>query len=85
MNNAYLSYNQYINFTKKISKDFPDIINTSSIGETYLKNQMPLISFKSNSKSKKSGILFTGMHHAREPVAMMVTNIIQKNMKNIII
>ncbi len=72
MNNAYLSYNQYINFTKKISKDFPDIINTSSIGETYLKNQMPLISFKSNSKSKKSGILFTGMHHAREPVAMMM-------------
>ena len=72
MNNAYLSYNQYINFTKEISKDFPDIINTSSIGETYLKNQMPIISFKSNSKSKKSGILFTGMHHAREPVAMMM-------------
>ena len=72
MNKAYLSHKQYINFTKEISKDFPDIINTSSIGETYLKNQMPLISFKSNTKSKKSGILFTGMHHAREPVAMMM-------------
>ena len=50
MNKAYLSYKQYINFTKKISKDFPDLINTSSIGETYLKNQMPLISFKSNTR-----------------------------------
>ena len=72
MNQAYLSYNQYINFTKEIEKEFPDIIKISSIGETYLNNSMPLISFKSNSEKKKSGILFTGMHHAREPVAMMM-------------
>ena len=72
MNKAYLSYNQYINFTKEIENEFPEIIKTSSIGETYLNNSMPLISFKSNSENKKSGILFTGMHHAREPVAMMM-------------
>ena len=72
MNKAYLSYKQYVDFTKEISKEFPDIINLSSIGNTYLNNPMPIISFKSNSPKKKSGILFTGMHHAREPVAMMM-------------
>ena len=72
MNKAYLSYKQYINFTKEIEEEFPEIIKVSSIGETYLNNSMPLISFKSNSEKKKSGILFTGMHHSREPVAMMM-------------
>ena len=52
MNNAYLSYKQYVDFTKEISKEFPDIINLSSIGNTYLNNPMPIISFKSNSPKK---------------------------------
>ena len=47
MNKAYLSYKQYVDFTKEISKEFPDIINLSSIGNTYLNNPMPIISFKS--------------------------------------
>ena len=53
MNKAYLSYKQYINFTKEIEEEFPEIIKVSSIGETYLNNSMPLISFKSNSEKKK--------------------------------
>ena len=121
INNAYLSYEQYISLLKTLQKDFPDYLDIYSIGKTYEKNDMPLIVIRSplvqkesseninseqnnnyfkeifilnnltnnnsnndnknNDKNKylidsslynKSGIFFSGMHHGREPVSMMM-------------
>ena len=104
INNAYLSYNQYISLLNTLIKDFPNYLELSSIGKTYEGNEMPLIIMKSpfilkeeknttklnstienknnnsnkketiliNSLNNQSGILFTGMHHGREPVSMMM-------------
>ena len=118
INNAYLSYEQYISLLKTLQKDFSDYLDIYSIGKTYEGNDMPLIVFRSplikkessntNSTSNqnyffkeililnnvtnnssyenndtnkyfiepslynKSGIFFSGMHHGREPVSMMM-------------
>ena len=103
INNAYLSYDQYISLLNTLVKDFPNYLELSSIGKTYEGNEMPLIIMKSpynnlikeekNSTEinkidknntninetkvdiflfNKSGILFDGMHHGREPVSMMM-------------
>ena len=121
INNAYLSYEQYISLLKTLQKDFPDYLDIYSIGKTYEKNDMPLIVIRSplvqkesninidndqnsnyfkeililnnstnnnnnsdninndtnkylidSSLYNKSGIFFSGMHHGREPVSMMM-------------
>ena len=95
INNAYLSYDQYINLLKTLTNDYPNYLELSSIGKTYEGNEMPLIIMRSpfiktqeninnktmnntnttkidNSLYNQSGILFDGMHHAREPVSMMM-------------
>ena len=104
INNAYLSYDQYISLLNTLVKDFPNYLELSSIGKTYEGNEMPLIIMKSpysnlmkedknteeindinkNSTNSnetynidislynKSGVLFDGMHHGREPVSMMM-------------
>ena len=117
INNAYLSYDQYISLLKSLQYDFSDYLDIYTIGKTYEGNDMPLIVIKSPLKSKnkkmnkvqknnfreilipnnlstnnysknnnteeniylidsslynKSGIFFTGMHHGREPVSMMM-------------
>ena len=113
INDAYLSYDQYISLLKKLKKDFPEYLDIYSIGKTYEENDMPLIIMKSpltykkskanlidnkikfneilipNNKTdnntsnnetfyidpilyNKSGIFFSGMHHGREPVSMMM-------------
>ena len=116
INDAYLSYEQYISLLKSLQIDFSDYLDVYTIGKTYEGNDMPLIVMKSpliskqstnndpkntfreililnsittNNISKngsnetmeyfiepslynKSGIFFTGMHHGREPVSMMM-------------
>ena len=116
INNAYLSYEQYISLLKSLQNDFSDYLDIYTIGKTYEGNDMPLIVMNSplisrqtinneqknyfkeilklnistnNNTSKndtnetikyiidsslynKSGIFFTGMHHGREPVSMMM-------------
>ena len=106
INDAYLSYDQYISLLNTLVKDFPNYLELSTIGKTYEGNEMPLIIMKSplnsnkeknstqnqdnnaNNANKnntnngtelidislynKSGIFFNGMHHGREPVAMMM-------------
>ena len=115
INDAYLSYDQYISLLKTLKEDYPNYLELSSIGKTYEGNEMPLIIMKSpfisneelsknnlaetkntinytniyktnnnsnnnsnetylidNSLYNKSGIFFTGMHHGREPVSMMM-------------
>ena len=115
INDAYLSYDQYISLLKTLKEDYPNYLELSSIGKTYEGNEMPLIIIKSpfisneelskknstetqnltinytniykinnNSNNSnetylidislynKSGIFFTGMHHGREPVSMMM-------------
>ena len=76
-NNAYLSYDQYISLLNTLSVNYSDYLTVSSIGKTSLDNDIPLISMKSPLSDKeqinnKSGMLFNGMHHGREPVSMMM-------------
>ena len=47
INNAYLSYNQYISLLKTLKSDFPNYLELDSIGKTYEGNEMPLIIMKS--------------------------------------
>ena len=47
MNNAYLSYEQYISFLQNIKADFPNYLELASIGKTYEGNEMPLTIMKS--------------------------------------
>ena len=56
INNAYLSYDQYISLLNTLIKDFPNYLELSSIGKTYEGNEMPLIIMKSplNFKKEKS-------------------------------
>ena len=79
INNAYLSYNQYISLLNTLKEDYPNYFHLSSIGKTYENNDIPLIIMKSpltnddnNGTKAKSGILFNAMHHGREPVSMMM-------------
>lgn len=72
MNYAYLTYNQYVNFTVNITTRFSSILTLSSIGKSYEGNDIPLIQFSSKKKNCK-GILINGMHHGREPVSMMMS------------
>ena len=119
INDAYLSYEQYISLLKTLQIDYSDYLDIYSIGKTYEGNDMPLIVLRSpllskesetNSNSShdnifkeilvlnnitlnndtnvkknetikyliesslynKSGIFFSGMHHGREPVSMMM-------------
>ena len=47
INDAYLSYDQYISFLKKLKSDFPDYLDLYTIGKTYEGNDMPLIMLRS--------------------------------------
>ena len=71
-NDAYLSYKQFLEFNQEISKNFSNIIKVNSIGKTYEENEIPIYEFLNNKQSNKNGIIFTGMHHGREPVSMMM-------------
>ena len=120
INDAYLSYDQYISLLRALQKDYSDYLDIYTIGKTYEGNDMPLIVLRSPLKPKesnfdsnqdntfkeilvinnvttnndlnntniynneinkylidsslfnKSGIFFSGMHHGREPVSMMM-------------
>ena len=78
INNAYLSYNQYISLLNQLKEDYPKYLQLSSIGKTSENNDIPLIIMKSPLNDNntitnvKSGVLFNGMHHGREPVSMMM-------------
>jgi len=76
INNAYLSYNQYISLLNTLKEDFPNYLILSSIGKTFENNDIPLIIMKSplsnNEINITNGVLFNGMHHGREPVSMMM-------------
>ena len=48
INDAYLSYDQYISLLKTLKEDYPNYLELSSIGKTYEGNEMPLIIMKSH-------------------------------------
>ena len=61
INNAYLSYDQYISLLKTLKNDYPNYLELSSIGKTYQGNDIPLIIFKSplyeeSNETKKNDI-----------------------------
>ena len=77
INNAYLSYDQYISLLKTLEKNYSNYLTLSSIGKTSEGNDIPLITMKSplneiENYNNKSGMFFNGMHHGREPVSMMM-------------
>ena len=47
INNAYLSYNQYISLLDKLKMDYTDYLEITSIGKTFEGREMPLIIMKS--------------------------------------
>ncbi len=47
INEAYLSYNQYISLLEKLKTDYPNYFELSSIGKTFEGNDIPLIIMKS--------------------------------------
>ena len=71
INNAYLSYDQYISVIKSLKNDFPNYLDLSSIGKSYEGNEMFLITIKSPflnneeisiSKSNLTNISFTYLY-----------------------
>jgi len=59
---------EYLHIVKLMQKEYSDILEIEEIGRSYYQNPIYVISFKLNSSS--SGILFTGLHHAREPISV---------------
>lgn len=51
--------------------EFSDILTIDEIGITISNNPIYSLSFKLN-PSSTGGMLFTGIHHAREPVSLMM-------------
>ena len=64
-NSNYLLYDDVLYLMTSLSKDFPELISTNSIGLTYQGLEIPLITLTLNSNST-SAMLITGAHHARE-------------------
>ena len=56
INNAYLSYEQYISLLKTLQKDYSNYLDIYSIGKTYEGNDMPLIVLRSPLIPKESDI-----------------------------
>ena len=74
MNNAYLTYDEYIDFLNMVEYTFPNTTTLDSIGYSFNNNSIPLltISNKTHQHLPKKSILITGMIHGREPVSMMM-------------
>jgi hypothetical protein len=60
-----------------LQNDFNETLKIKSIGKTIYNKSIHLIKFRNNLSANEGGILFTGMHHAREPVSgLMNINLI---------
>ena len=71
MADSSLTYSQYLSLVKSLEQQYPDLISTEVIGSSF--NNQSIIAVKLSSKySANKAILFTGMHHGREPVSMMM-------------
>jgi len=62
---------EYLYLLKLLKAEYSDILEVKEIGRTINNNYIYLIFFKLN-PSSTTGILFTGMHHAREPVSLLM-------------
>jgi hypothetical protein len=71
MAKAFLTYEQYVEKINILREKYPQLIEIESIGVTNENNNIYAVKFKSKYHSNK-GILFTGMHHAREPTSLMM-------------
>lgn len=76
MSDSLLTHEQYIQLIKSLEKEFPEKLQLVDIGITFNKNTIYALKYQNNlnsnlSKSNKA-ILFTGMHHGREPTSMMM-------------
>lgn len=69
-----MDYQEYDDLVNYLSFSFPEIIEKFPIGKTIEDRNITAIKVSSKEKYKgeKSAILFTGMHHAREPASMMM-------------
>lgn len=62
---------EYLHFVKLLKEEYSDILDVEEIGNTIYTNPIYKISFKEN-QANQSGILFTGVHHAREPISLLM-------------
>ena len=71
MADCCLTYKEYLDLVSDLEKSYPHLLETFSIGQTYNNNSLVGIRLKPKYRANKA-ILFTGMHHGREPVSMMM-------------
>jgi len=64
----YISYNEAIEFFQKASKDFPEFIQVQSIGKSWEKRDIILVTITLDVKNhaNKPALFYTGTIHARE-------------------
>jgi len=62
---------EYYHLIKLLKQDYLDILKIDQIGFTINSKPIYSISFKENSSST-SGMLFTGIHHGREPISLLM-------------
>jgi carboxypeptidase T len=75
MMGGYFTYNDIIQIHAFLSKEFPAFVSPiDSIGKTYEGAPMPhfKVGLKINipTRQKKSSILFSALHHSREPTSL---------------
>jgi hypothetical protein len=64
---GYLDYNDFKNITSQLAADFGDILKIETLTTTQGGQIIPVFKLESNPTNK--AVLFTGMHHAREPAS----------------
>lgn len=69
---GYMTYDNFWNLYEELHAEFPDIISQKKVfGKTYEKNEMHTFNIGHNiqdtNRYPRSKILFTALHHSREP------------------
>jgi murein tripeptide amidase MpaA len=65
---GYITHKEFKNIIKNLTQY--EIIKVEEIGKTYNNNSIDLIKIETNNTN--NAILFTGLHHAREPVSTLM-------------
>lgn len=82
----YHDYEQVVQELKKLERGYPDLAKLFILGKTYEERDILALKISKNSDSdtsRKPGVVFTGVHHAREwPSAEATLHIAQEMLKN---
>ena len=78
----YLNYTETTQFLKALELEFPDVVELTSIGESYEGRMLWLVKItnKHSTVTHKNNVLLIGVHHAREYISLMVPLFIAYNL-----